>query len=156
MYVLFNSDFKYKKGSDSVLLVKKEDYDSCNTNNPIKKMEDGDSSFVFDKSGPFFFISGNADNCKKGQKLVVVVMAKRAKRTPPSPPAVAPTSKAPSPAAVSPSVETPQPSQYPSGSDAPAPAPSDKSDSARSSGGSFGVALSISIGVISVSFAGLI
>ncbi|KAK1321542.1 hypothetical protein QJS10_CPA03g00805 [Acorus calamus] len=34
-----NLVFKYKNGEDSVLVVKKEDYESCNTNNPIKKLE---------------------------------------------------------------------------------------------------------------------
>ncbi|KAK8519128.1 hypothetical protein V6N13_017629 [Hibiscus sabdariffa] len=71
--------FKYKKGSDSVLLVTKEDYFACNTRNPIQSLTEGDSIFTFDRSGPFFFITGNADNCNKGQKLIVVVMAVRHK-----------------------------------------------------------------------------
>jgi hypothetical protein len=50
--------FKYKKGSDSMLAVNQDNYNSCNKKNPIKKLEDGDSEFSFDKSGPFFFISG--------------------------------------------------------------------------------------------------
>ncbi|XP_059669428.1 early nodulin-like protein 2 [Cornus florida] len=54
--------FMYKNGSDSVLVV----YDKCNTEKPIMKMDDGDSVFKFDRSGPFFFISGNKDNCQKG------------------------------------------------------------------------------------------
>ncbi|TKY66838.1 Early nodulin protein 2 [Spatholobus suberectus] len=29
--------FKYKKGSDSVVVVRKEDFDSCNANNPIQR-----------------------------------------------------------------------------------------------------------------------
>ncbi|KAL9322447.1 hypothetical protein ACSQ67_010500 [Phaseolus vulgaris] len=69
--------FKYRSGSDSVLVVKKEDYDSCNTNNAIQEMDGGDSKFTFVKSGPFFFISGNAQNCQRGQKLTVVVLAVR-------------------------------------------------------------------------------
>ncbi|XP_059625380.1 early nodulin-like protein 18 [Cornus florida] len=40
-------------------------------------MDDGDSVFKFDRSGPFFFISGNKENCQKGQKLIVVVLAVR-------------------------------------------------------------------------------
>ncbi|XP_021894741.1 early nodulin-like protein 1 [Carica papaya] len=77
--------FKYKKGSDSVLVVGKDDYNNCNTKNPIKKMEDGDSVFKFEHSGPFFFISGEKDNCKKGQKLIVVVMAVRSPKSSPAP-----------------------------------------------------------------------
>ncbi|XP_061342488.1 early nodulin-like protein 3 [Gastrolobium bilobum] len=69
--------FKYKKGNDSVLVVKKEDYISCNINNPIHKMDDENLTFLFDRSGLFFFISGNMDNCKNGQKLKIFVIAVR-------------------------------------------------------------------------------
>ncbi|XP_049347344.1 early nodulin-like protein 2 [Solanum verrucosum] len=69
--------FKYKQGADSVLEVSKDDYDKCNTGNPIKKMEDGNSIFTLDRSGPFYFISGNKDNCDKGQKLQIIVISVR-------------------------------------------------------------------------------
>ncbi|XP_047171583.1 early nodulin-like protein 1 [Vigna umbellata] len=69
--------FKYKSWSDSVLVVKKEDYYSCNTNNAMQEMDGGDSMFTFVKSGPFFFISGNAQNCQRGQKLTAIVLAVR-------------------------------------------------------------------------------
>ncbi|KAL0306520.1 UNVERIFIED_CONTAM: Early nodulin-like protein 3 [Sesamum radiatum] len=69
--------FKYKKGSDSVLVVNNQDYDTCNTANPILRLDDGNSVFKFDRSGPFFFISGNKSNCDKGQKLIIVVLAVR-------------------------------------------------------------------------------
>ncbi|KAI6687286.1 hypothetical protein NL676_024114 [Syzygium grande] len=42
--------FKYKKGGDSVLLVSKDGYDKCDTHNPIKKWDDGDTVFQFDRS----------------------------------------------------------------------------------------------------------
>ncbi|XP_058773907.1 early nodulin-like protein 3 [Vicia villosa] len=67
--------FKYNKGSDSVLVVNYQDYNSCNTNNPILKLDGGNSIFKFDRSGPFFFISGNVENCQKGEKLIVVVLS---------------------------------------------------------------------------------
>ncbi|XP_015954130.1 early nodulin-like protein 2 [Arachis duranensis] len=107
--------FKYKKGSDSVLEVKKEDYDKCNKSNPIKKFDDGNTEFTLDHSGPFYFISGQDQNCQnKGQKLIVVVLAPRGTTpTPPSP-------KSPSP------TPTPTPTPAPSGSPpvpAPTPAP---------------------------------
>ncbi|GKV38309.1 hypothetical protein SLEP1_g46233 [Rubroshorea leprosula] len=35
--------FKYKKGSDLVLLVNKDDYDTCKTKNPIQRMDNGNS-----------------------------------------------------------------------------------------------------------------
>ncbi|KAJ0593389.1 putative Phytocyanin domain, cupredoxin [Helianthus annuus] len=76
--------FKYDDGSDSVLVVNKSDYDGCNVNNPITKLDGGDSSFKFDRSGPFYFITGNKSNCDQGQKLTVVVLALRKRSPPPS------------------------------------------------------------------------
>ncbi|XP_022748933.1 early nodulin-like protein 2 [Durio zibethinus] len=127
--------FKYKKGSDSVLLVPREDYDSCNTKNPIQSLTEGDSIFTFDRSGPFFFISGNADNCNKGQKLIVVVMAVRRKpqELPPFPspssvvPATTPVSPPPSPVPkTNPPLESPTSSEAPADLDAPVPVPSEQ------------------------------
>ncbi|XP_059442835.1 early nodulin-like protein 2 [Corylus avellana] len=134
--------FKYKKGSDSVLVVKtKDDFDKCNKTNPEKKLEDGDSEFSFDRSGPFYFISGKEQNCEKGQRLTVVVLAVRnhsqnpRPSAPPTPVALPPMS--PSPAAKPPFVSpplAPSPGSYtpakpptaaetPSVSTPPAPSP---------------------------------
>ncbi|KAI5605434.1 hypothetical protein BDE02_01G351400 [Populus trichocarpa] len=118
--------FKYNNGSDSVLLVTKDDYNSCKTKKPLKTMGSGSSVFQFDKSGPYFFISGNEDNCRKGQKMTVVVLSVKPKQAPTpvsQPPAMSP--KAPSPVAYnnpspapskspSPSAEPPASSQGPS------------------------------------------
>ncbi|GMP65977.1 hypothetical protein CsSME_00026536 [Camellia sinensis var. sinensis] len=121
--------FKYNNGSDSVLVVNKQDYDNCNTQNPITKMEDGNSVFKLDRSGPFYIISGNKSNCDHGQKLIVVVLAIRNKPTtspPPSPSAGAPSPlvQTPSP---SPSTPSPSPTVSPSpatSSPSPSPVPS--------------------------------
>ncbi|XP_050247601.1 early nodulin-like protein 2 [Quercus robur] len=88
--------FKYKKGSDSVLLVNKDDYYNCNTTNPIKKLEEGDSEYKLDKSGPSFFISGKEQNCEKGQKLIVTVLSVKHSNTSPPKTPTAPT-QAPTP-----------------------------------------------------------
>ena len=91
--------FKYKKGNDSVLVVDNKDYYSCNISNPIKKFDDGCTEFKFDRSGPFFFVSGAPGHCNSGQKMIVVVLAVSNKKTamPPefspgydSPPAASP------------------------------------------------------------------
>ncbi|XP_060209328.1 early nodulin-like protein 2 [Lycium barbarum] len=111
--------FKYKQGGDSVLEVSKDDYDKCNTNSPIKKMEDGNSMFTFDRSGPFYFISGNKDSCNKGQKIQIVVISVR-KTTPPAP-------KTPAPAATPPATAPPS-----NGSSTPSPMVSPPSPSAGS------------------------
>ncbi|KAH7657702.1 Cupredoxins domain-containing protein [Dioscorea alata] len=73
--------FKYKRGEDSVLVVDEKDCDACNINNPIEKMDNGYSTYNLSRSGPFFFISGVAGKCQKGQKLVIVVLAPRIKMT---------------------------------------------------------------------------
>ncbi|CAL4954155.1 unnamed protein product [Urochloa decumbens] len=70
--------FTYQAGSDSVLLVEKSAYDGCNTNTPMDTFSDGNTVFTFTRSGPYYFISGNKDNCNRGEKLIVVVMADRA------------------------------------------------------------------------------
>lgn len=102
--------------------MKKEDYDSCNINHPKQKMDDGDSSFKLCHSGLYFFISGNVDHCKQGQKLIVLVMAVRHRNPPPTVVAV------PSPVSgLSP------PLIHKSALDAPAPSPS------KASSVSFGV-----------------
>ncbi|KAJ6301556.1 hypothetical protein OIU77_015794 [Salix suchowensis] len=105
--------FKYNNGSDSVLLVTKDDYNSCNTTNPLKTMNSGSDVFQFDKSGPYFFISGNEDNCEKGQKLIVTVLSAGTRRAP------APVSLTP---ALSP--ETPSPVALHNPSPAPSKSPS--------------------------------
>ncbi|MQL85741.1 hypothetical protein Taro_018262 [Colocasia esculenta] len=69
--------FVYPAGQDSLLQVSKDDYGSCNTANPIKKFTDGSTTFTFSDTGAFYFISGVADNCNKGEKMVVVVLADR-------------------------------------------------------------------------------
>ncbi|KAG2241582.1 hypothetical protein Bca4012_022967 [Brassica carinata] len=106
--------FTYAKGADSVLEVSKADYDGCNTKNPIKKVDDGNSEISLDRSGPFYFISGNEDNCKKGQKLAVVVLSVRTSTPPPqaatpgnSPPGSMPPKSSSSP--VSPATSPPAP-----------------------------------------------
>ncbi|KAF3668791.1 putative phenylalanine--tRNA ligase alpha subunit-like, partial [Capsicum annuum] len=126
--------FRYKKGTNSVLVVNKDDYDKCNTNNPIKKMDDGNSIFKFDHSGPFYFISGNKNDCENGsQKLITVVLAIRPppppspRPFPPSPPSTPGKSPATSPVvSPTPSVSpaTPPVSQSPGNAPSPATSPS--------------------------------
>ncbi|XP_010272421.1 PREDICTED: early nodulin-like protein 2 [Nelumbo nucifera] len=121
--------FRYKKGEDSVLVTSPEHYYSCNTSEPIMTMVDGFSKFKFDRSGPFYFISGNPGSCAKGQRLIVVVLAVRSNTNstpPPPPPQISPSipsppptaspPKAPSPVSPAPSSKTPVPSPSPANS----------------------------------------
>ncbi|KAJ0977392.1 hypothetical protein J5N97_012866 [Dioscorea zingiberensis] len=91
--------FKYKKGNDSVLVVRKEDYFTCNTSKPIKKFSDGNTEFKFDRSGPFFFVSGTPRRCENGEKMIVVVLAERKKKTAMPPEESSPGYRSPPPAA---------------------------------------------------------
>ncbi|KAK3184109.1 hypothetical protein Dsin_031395 [Dipteronia sinensis] len=147
--------FRYEKGSDSVLVVSEADYDSCNKKNPIQSLANGDSIFKFDHSGPFFFISGHANNCEKGQRLIVVVMAVRNKthhqEAPPSP--------SPSPAE-SPKGDTDHPETpvYPPefGSvDVPAPAPAPSSLSSGPMGSGWSVVSILGVSAVLGIFVGM-
>ncbi|MED6195572.1 hypothetical protein PIB30_039087 [Stylosanthes scabra] len=126
--------FKYIKGSDSVLVVKEDDYNSCNTNSPLAKMDDGDSTIQFNNSGPFFFISGNIQNCKNGQKLHIIVMAVR-HHNPPPPPPVVPSSEAPS---------LPPQQNDPTNFSSRVPSPSNEPSSSTRSGGFISVGVGLS------------
>ncbi|XP_059662391.1 early nodulin-like protein 21 [Cornus florida] len=64
--------FKYRK--DSVVVVNKADYENCVISNPISKFEDGNTVFRFDHYGYFYFISGQVEHCKSGQKMIIRVM----------------------------------------------------------------------------------
>lgn len=55
-------------------MVSPVDYITCNTSNPISRFEDGNTVFEFDRSGFFYFISGQPGHCRSGQRLIVRVM----------------------------------------------------------------------------------
>lgn len=66
--------FNYTKKGESILEVNNDHFISCDTNNPIETLEGGHSVFLLNQSGPFYFISGDSDLCKKGLKLNITVM----------------------------------------------------------------------------------
>ncbi|KAI3753896.1 hypothetical protein L2E82_25961 [Cichorium intybus] len=109
--------FKYEAGKDSVVQVTKDDYNNCNPASPIAKYNDGHSMVKLNESGPHYFISGLVENCKKNEKIVIVVMADRSNRSPPSSP--------PSPAPAGEESPSPPPSGEESQSPPPAPATED-------------------------------
>lgn len=65
-------DFKYDK--DSVLVVEEGDYDKCDSAHPIFFSNNGNTVYTLDHSGAFYFISGIAEHCQKGQKMIIRVM----------------------------------------------------------------------------------
>ncbi|KAL8201500.1 hypothetical protein R6Q57_012839 [Mikania cordata] len=90
--------FKYKKGSDSVLVVNEEAYHKCNKTDPQETINDDNPIFKFKTSGPFFFISGHDQKCENGEKLIIVVMAVRHHTPIVNSSAIAPPTPAPAPA----------------------------------------------------------
>ena len=65
--------FEYQ--NDSVVLVEKWGYYHCDASKPIIAFNNGNSSVMLDRSGLFYFISGSADNCRNGQRMIVDVMS---------------------------------------------------------------------------------
>ncbi|MED6197355.1 hypothetical protein PIB30_055770 [Stylosanthes scabra] len=101
--------FEYE--NDSVLSVEKLDYFHCDTSNPITAFDNGKSILNLDNPGAFYFISGTAHHCSRGQKLLVEVMSPQHHPVPvpESPPpaslppqGISPSSVSPSPEAFSP------------------------------------------------------
>ncbi|GER36582.1 early nodulin-like protein [Striga asiatica] len=81
--------WKNEGSNDSVLQVTRRDYVTCNTSSPVGVYNAG--RVELERSGPYYFISGVEGNCRKGQKVIVVVMHRRLAVSPsPSPAEVAP------------------------------------------------------------------
>uniref|UniRef100_A0A0E0KWP2 Phytocyanin domain-containing protein n=1 Tax=Oryza punctata TaxID=4537 RepID=A0A0E0KWP2_ORYPU len=77
--------FKYAK--DSVMVVTEDDYNKCKSSHPIFFSNNGDTEVGLDRQGLFYFISGVAGHCERGQRMVIKVIGHDA---PPPPPSSAP------------------------------------------------------------------
>ncbi|RZC74779.1 hypothetical protein C5167_050263 [Papaver somniferum] len=64
--------FEYKK--DSVLVVTDSEYEKCRSTHPIFFSNNGDTIYKFERSGLFYFISGVAGHCERGQKMIIKVL----------------------------------------------------------------------------------
>ncbi|KAF5792596.1 putative Phytocyanin domain, cupredoxin [Helianthus annuus] len=64
--------FEYKK--DSVLVVTKEEHEKCKSSHPLFFSDNGDTSFELNRSGFFYFISGDSGHCERGLKMIVKVL----------------------------------------------------------------------------------
>ncbi|XP_015584095.1 mavicyanin-like [Ricinus communis] len=64
--------FKYEK--DSVMVVTEEEYKKCRSAHPIFFSNNGDTVFMFDRPGLFYFISGVNGHCERGQKMIIKVL----------------------------------------------------------------------------------
>ncbi|KAJ4961041.1 hypothetical protein NE237_020951 [Protea cynaroides] len=64
--------FKYEK--DSLLVVTKEEYEKCHSSHPIFFSNNGDTTFMLDQPGLFYFISGISGHCERRQRMIVKVL----------------------------------------------------------------------------------
>ncbi|KAJ3693340.1 hypothetical protein LUZ60_008820 [Juncus effusus] len=69
--------WKYDPSKDSVLQVTRESYLNCNISNPMSTYKNDTTVVTLSHSGAYYFISGNADSCLKGEKIIVVVMSEK-------------------------------------------------------------------------------
>ncbi|KAI3708384.1 hypothetical protein L2E82_37552 [Cichorium intybus] len=124
--------FKYNDATDSVLVVDKDDYDNCNVDNPVEKLDGGETNYRLEKAGANYFITGNKSNCEQGQKVDVEVLHIRIRSPPSPPPAPAPLPPAPaSPVPVTPPTTTPvltPPAAAPTGGGSLSPVGSNPAD----------------------------
>ncbi|KAF0891076.1 hypothetical protein E2562_005160 [Oryza meyeriana var. granulata] len=93
--------FKYAK--DSVMVVTEDDYNKCRASHPIFFSNNGDTEVRLDRQGLFYFISGVAGHCERGQRIVIKVIGHDAPppaapqpATPPPPSSAPPTPAHPS------------------------------------------------------------
>ncbi|XP_021757531.1 mavicyanin-like [Chenopodium quinoa] len=70
--------FLYPPSQDSVIQVTPQSYKTCNIKDPILFMNDGNSLFNITQPGDFYFTSGEAGHCQKGQKLHIFLDGKGA------------------------------------------------------------------------------
>lgn len=55
-------------------MVSEEEYEKCHSAHPLFFANDGDGVFKLDRPGLFYFISGAAGHCERGQKMIVKVI----------------------------------------------------------------------------------
>uniref|UniRef100_A0A7N0T7H8 Phytocyanin domain-containing protein n=1 Tax=Kalanchoe fedtschenkoi TaxID=63787 RepID=A0A7N0T7H8_KALFE len=66
-------NFKYKK--DSVMEVREGDYKTCNSTHPLFFSNTGHTEYKLRSKRAYYFISGVAGHCERGQKVIIKVLA---------------------------------------------------------------------------------
>ena len=56
------------------MAVSEEEYEKCHSSHPLYFSNNGDSVFELDRPGLFYFISGVAGHCQRGQKMIIKVL----------------------------------------------------------------------------------
>ncbi|KAL3840866.1 hypothetical protein ACJIZ3_025457 [Penstemon smallii] len=87
--------FEYK--NDSVMVVDKWGYYHCNSSHPVSVFKDGRNTLIkLERPGPLYFVSGDPEHCKNGQRLMVEVITLHPRSPMDASPAPSPFSNAPS------------------------------------------------------------
>lgn len=71
---LFCAEFDFIEGEQDLAIVTKEDYDSCNTADPLYLFQEP-TTLQFLGSDTFYFTSTLAGHCTKGQKITIYIGA---------------------------------------------------------------------------------
>ncbi|CAM8978802.1 unnamed protein product [Rhodiola kirilowii] len=66
-------NFKYKK--DVVMEVRERDYKTCNSTHPLFFSNTGNTVYKLRSKRAYYFISGVAGHCERGQKVIIKVLA---------------------------------------------------------------------------------
>lgn len=56
------------------MVVDKYGYYHCNSTRPASVFKDGNTVINLERPGPAYFVSGDPDHCKNGQRLMVEVI----------------------------------------------------------------------------------
>ncbi|KAL3499163.1 hypothetical protein ACH5RR_038256 [Cinchona calisaya] len=99
--------FLYPPSQDSVIQVTAQNYKTCNIQDPILTMNNGNSVYNITSPGLFYFTSGVPGHCQKLQKLRIAVPGNGTFVFPPDDDAVSPIAASPS----YPTVSGPMPMQ---------------------------------------------
>ncbi|CAA6673654.1 unnamed protein product [Spirodela intermedia] len=79
--------FLYPPSQDAVVQVTALAFESCSIEDPILKMDDGNSLFNITSAGEFYFTSGVVGRCEKNQRLRISIgggnARRQRRRTPP-------------------------------------------------------------------------
>lgn len=72
-------------------MVTEDDYNNCRAFHPIFFSNNGDTTVPLDRPGLFYFISGVAGHCERGQRMIIKVIGSdapppQASTPPPAPP----------------------------------------------------------------------
>ncbi|CAN6584971.1 unnamed protein product [Malus baccata var. baccata] len=70
----FFMDLAFNYTKDSVMVVTKDEYEKCHSAHPIFYSNNGATTFTLDRPGLFYFISGVAGHCERGQKMIIKVL----------------------------------------------------------------------------------